>query len=143
MPSPTQGHVWNAAQADDLDWYPLLPDNHHGVEEIVLSVAAEGVSEANLDIAVKCETTKKDAVTNNSIHRFDANGDPIDFFTLKRGQSIPFAGSVDNKIVQVYVRGAGGAGVTTTAPPTTTTGTGSIDESPAYTATFSGSVTKA
>lgn len=137
----TPGHVWNSQTADDLDWYPLLPEHHHGVEEIVLRVNA--LSTANLDIAVKCETTKKDALSKNSIHRFDANGDPIDFFTLLVGEQVPFAASVDNKIVQVYVRGAGGVGITTTVPPTTTTGTGVIDESPAFTATFSGSVTKA
>lgn len=108
----TAGHAWNSQTVSNAAWEALLPSGS-SCEEIVLKVDAASAS--SLRIAVRC----KNGLTLNTVHRFSALTTPVDDFVLAAEEQIPFAGSVDNRIEQVFVRGASG------------------------TATFSGTITKA
>lgn len=138
----TPGHAWNSQTVEQLDgWVALLPDPDMGAEEVVLAVDAD--SAASVAFAVKCAAVDKSA-RSHSIHRFDSDGvTPLDYFVLHAGQQVPFAASIDNRIVQIYASAVLAPGETTTAAPTTTASSTTAAPVNEYTGTFSGTVTKA
>lgn len=107
----------------DATWTDILPlfgsQSFQGCEELVVECPAG--SAAPLKIAVASRSgiasgsvgSDPNKVSNgDTCHRIGvtAADTPDDWMELAAGQSLPFAGSIDNKIVRAMVSGSGGIG---------------------------------
>lgn len=97
----TRGRSSGSTQTESTTFADILPASYGGCEELVIK--CDEASTATLKVAVQCRAGNAD-----SPHLFASASAPTDWAELKQGESIPFAGSLDNKITKVMVAGNGG-----------------------------------